>query len=135
MNGDGVIMNPLLREALASILRWIFNIAAGYLVALGIWEQGDSDKYVMAAAIACVTLIWGIWQKYHIRQKLVTALASPAPQSEQSVETVIKAGVKAHVSTPKSIQPFLKIHPDSPAAEVDKMNQKEDASNSSKQTH
>lgn len=82
-------MNPLLVEALGSVLRAALNIGAGWLVAHGIWASSDAEKYVGAAAIALITLGWSIWQKYGMRTKLVTAMAMPSGVSENQVKAVV----------------------------------------------
>lgn len=82
-------MNPLLVEAIGSILRAALNIGAGWLVAHNIWQSSDAEKYVGAAALALISLGWSIWQKYGMRSKLVTALAMPAGASENQAKAAI----------------------------------------------
>lgn len=83
-------MNPLLVEALGSIVRAALQVGAGWLVGHGIWSQSDAEKYVGALALALITLGWSIWQKHGMRSKLVTALALPAGASEQQVQAMVK---------------------------------------------
>lgn len=90
-------MNPLLIEALGSIVRAALNIGAGWLVAHGIWSSSDAEKYVGALAIALLTLGWSIWQKHGMRAKLVTAMAMPAGVSENQVQAAVS---DPHVLTP-----------------------------------
>lgn len=82
-------MNPLLQEALASILRWGLALFAGYLVKAGIWSSTDAQTYVGAGALAILALAWSLWQKYGSRLKLVTAMAAPRPVTEHQVEAMI----------------------------------------------
>lgn len=83
-------MNPLLVEAIGSILRAILNVGAGWLVAHGIWASSDAEKYVGAAALMLVSLGWSLWQHSGMRKKLVTAMAMPAGITEQQVQAVVK---------------------------------------------
>lgn len=104
-------MNPLLQQALGSIVRWLLTFAAGYLVQLGIWTEEDAMKYVGAAALALVALGWSLYQKYKSRLTLVTALATPGRASEAEVEQKIKAEKQKPVpalppvTTPKTVVP------------------------------
>lgn len=94
-------MNPMAQESIASVIRWVLAIGAGYLVKAGIWTEGDATGYVSAAALALVALGWSQYQAYVARQKLVTALATPTVMSERQLETRIASGVVASVTTPK----------------------------------
>lgn len=83
-------MNPLLVEAIGSIVRAVLNIVAGWLVAHGVWASSDAEKYVGAAALALISLGWSLWQKYGMRSKLVTAMALPSGMTENQVEAAVK---------------------------------------------
>lgn len=99
-------MNPLLREALESIVRSILKIGAGYLVAHGVWSQGDATSYVSAAALALVGFGWSYWSTYTSRLKLVTALTMPAGTTEAAVQNHIAAGAPVpSVTTPTAAVP------------------------------
>lgn len=101
-------MNPMLQEAIASILRHFLTIAAGYLVARGIWTQGSATSYVEAAALALISVGWAIWQKYETRQKLVTALAMTSNvKTEADIEKFIAQGESPSVTTPKTAHPIM----------------------------
>ena len=100
-------MNPMLQEALASILRWALAIGAGYLVQHGIWTQGDASSYVTAATMGLLALGWSLWQKYASRLKLLTALTMPAGTTEHAVEAKIATGVGVpSISTPAAAVPL-----------------------------
>lgn len=104
-------MNPLLAEALGSIVRHVLTAGTGYLVARGIWTQEAATSYVMAGSIAIVGLGWALYQKYVARTKLVTALASPAITTEAAVEQKIAQGEQAAVTTPKTDRPHIETKP------------------------
>jgi hypothetical protein len=101
-------LNPLLAEALASVVRSILKIGAGYLVARNVWTTDDATNYVGAAAVALVGLGWSYWTTYHSRLKLVTALAVSQPTTEAAVEKKIATGQPiASVTTPTTTVPIL----------------------------
>lgn len=100
-------MNPLVVEALGSIVRWALTFGGAYLVKVGIWSQADATTYVAGAAMALIALGWSIYQKYGARLKLVTALASPVQISEAQVEHKIAIGATPSVTTPKDVTPQL----------------------------
>lgn len=101
-------MNPLLVDALGSILRWLLALVAGHLVQRGIWTQADAATYVAAASVALLSLGWSLWSKYRSRLKLLTALASPVRTCEHALEQHIKSGAcLPSTSTPKSSIPAV----------------------------
>lgn len=91
-------MNPLLMEALGSIVRWLLAGAAGWLVQHGIWTSAQSQTYVMAAALAVLSLGWSLWQKYKSRVHFLTALQAPAGTSEDAVKTKVAQGLGVPLS-------------------------------------
>lgn len=101
------MINPLLSEAIASLLRSVLKIGAGYLVARGVWTAEDATAYVGAAALALVGFGWSYWTTYQSRRKLVTALASTQPISEQTLKMRIDSGAfpVPRVTTPASVVP------------------------------
>lgn len=104
-------MNPLAQEALASILRSLLKIAAGYLVARGIWTDEQAASYIAPAALALIGMGWSVWKTYTSRRKLVTALAMPSGSSENEVKALIANAnvVTPSVSQPKDVAPAALI--------------------------
>lgn len=88
-------MNPLLSEAIGSILRWALSIAAGLLVQQGIWSQAQAQTYVLAASMGALSLGWSLWAKYRARIKFLTALEAPAGATESSVTDKVANGMGA----------------------------------------
>lgn len=106
----GPLMNPLLTEALASIIRSILKIGAGYLVAHGVWSQGDATIYVMAAALGLVGLGWSYWTTYAQRQKLLVALTVRPGTTEQEITQRVATGVGIPpVTTPVNVVPTAAV--------------------------
>jgi len=83
-------MNPLLVEALGAIVRAGLNVCAGWFVAHGIWAANDAEKYVGSAALVVLSIGWSLFQKYGMRIKLLTALATPQTMSENEVQRMVK---------------------------------------------
>lgn len=100
-------MNPLVSEALGSVIRWALTGLFGLLVAKGIWTESQAAVYLTAAVGGVLTLGWSLWAKYSSRLKLVTALASPRPMSELEVERVVSANLAPPVALPKERVPYL----------------------------
>lgn len=92
-------MNPILQEALGSILRWLLALGAGYLVKAGIWTGSAAQTYVAAGAIGVLTLGWSLWQKYKGRVKFLTALTMAPGATENDVNAHISAGKASPVVT------------------------------------
>ena len=99
-------MNPMLAEALGSIVRAGLMVLAGFVVKAGIWDAGQAEVYAAAGALAVVGLGWSLWQKYKSRVKLLSALSMTDTTSEANLEVRIAAGATptVSVSTPKTTQ-------------------------------
>lgn len=102
-------MNPLVIEAIGSLLRAALNVGAGWLVAHGIWNSSDAEKYVGAIALALISLGWSLYQHYGMRSKLVTAMAMPSGVSENQVKAVVDDPNIAtpSVTLPKNVVPVM----------------------------
>ena len=74
-------MSPILQAALGSILRHFLTIAAGYLVAQGIWTEEEAMTYAAAAALGVLGLGWSIWQKSKAHALIEKALDMPQGSS------------------------------------------------------
>jgi hypothetical protein len=85
-------MSPLLQAALASILRAVLMLGAGWLVEHNVWTNGNADLYVTAAAMAIVSYGWALWTHYRARIKFLTALESPPGTTEKHIDTKISEG-------------------------------------------
>jgi hypothetical protein len=94
-------MPPIVQEAAGAIVRAALFILAGYLVKAGIWTEDEAARYVGAAALFVLTLGWSLWQKYKSRTKLVTALASPVPMTENQAAAKVSHGTTPSTLTPK----------------------------------
>lgn len=102
-------MNPLLKEALGSILRTLFAGAAGWFVSHGIWTQTQATSYVEALALVILALGWSFWAKYRSRIKFLTALTMTPGATESDVTAHIAAGSPVpSVSTPVGMVPVAK---------------------------
>lgn len=99
-------MNPLVQEALGSILRFGLAIGAEWLVEHGVWTQGNASIYVTAASLGILSLGWSFWSKYKSRIHLLTALTMPPGTTEAALRAQIKAGLPTPaVTTPKDSVP------------------------------
>lgn len=88
-------MSPLLSEALASILRSVLKVAAGYLVARGVWTADEATNYVAAVALVIIGLGWSYWTTRRSRIKFLTALEAPPGTTEATVDRKVSAGTGA----------------------------------------
>lgn len=98
-------MNPLVLEAVGAVVRWGLALLAGYLVDHRIWTAEQSERYVGAAALAVVPILWSLYRKYKNRLKLLAALSTPQVISESKLESNIKAFGAPAVTTPKDEVP------------------------------
>lgn len=85
-------MNPLLAQALGSIIRWALAFLAGTLVQAGIWTKDDAESYIAAAALAILGLGWSLWLHYRDRIKFLNALkAKPGTPESQILSPTLMA--------------------------------------------
>lgn len=97
-------MNPIIAEALGSIIRWALTLLVPIFVSSGIWTAEKSTEYIAAATLAILALGWSLYQKYSNRLTLLTALATPEPLTEEEAKR--KAAVAAPpVTTPVDAVP------------------------------
>ncbi len=98
-------MNPVIIEIIASFVRWVLANAASFLIARGIWSQADAGRYteflVSGITLGLISLALAVWSTFKKRQKLVTALSTPHPQTEEMLQNTISQGGAASVTTPK----------------------------------
>lgn len=88
-------MNPILQAALASVVRWLLAICAGWLVKAGIWTESDAANYVAAGALALIALGWSLWHKSAVRRRIDTALELPAGSTPEQLAARIEADKQA----------------------------------------
>jgi hypothetical protein len=87
-------MNPMVQAVVGSVVRWGLGLLAGHFMTTAI-SDGDI-KEVTGAIVAAIALGWSLYQKYHGRQVLVTALSS-GPMSEQTAKALVASPI---VETP-----------------------------------
>ena len=98
-------INPFLQQILGALVRTAIVWAATKFGA----EISNDDAVKLAAQITPVIAVvaWSVGQKYHGRQKLLTALASPVVMTEHEVEAKVSDAQSPtpSVLTPKSEVP------------------------------
>lgn len=102
-------MNPMLRDLLASIFRYLLGYAGVYLVTKGIITPEQSQAYInefsVGLTVAVAALAAGLWARFKSRQKLVTALAEPHATNEAAVQRRVAYGLAPSVLSPKNETP------------------------------
>jgi hypothetical protein len=94
-------MNPLFVAAVYQIIFAGLMFVAGFLVRWGVWSQEDAVKYMGGLALGLIGLGGMLWNKYKDRIKIVTALSSEKPMTENQLESQIAGGETAPANTPK----------------------------------
>ena len=96
-------MNPMVRDLLVSVFRYLLGYVGVWMVAKGIITADQSAAYInefsVGLAMAVIALGLGLWARFKSRQKLVTALSMPAT-SENVVKQEVKDGNAPSVLTP-----------------------------------
>lgn len=99
-------MNPLLSSFLGSLVRWLLSVAGGALLVRNSVISGtELDTYVAAAAIAAPALLWSLWEKYHSKLMLNTAVQSPATTVAAVKEQIRDTPAAENVQTAFAAKP------------------------------
>ena len=97
---------PFIQQLIGAFVRAAVVWAAGYLAAHGLTiSENQTTQFIAWVTPVIATLAWSIYQKYRGRQKLMTALVTPATQTEHQVEAAVSAGAAPSVLTPKNQVP------------------------------
>jgi hypothetical protein len=103
-------MNPMLRDLLASVFRYLLGYAGMWLVAKGVITSAQSDAYInefsVGLTVAVAAVAAGLWARFKSRQKLVTAMASPFAMTEADVTRRVAHGLASSVTTPTDEVPL-----------------------------
>lgn|ERR1017187_139179 len=99
-------MNPIYITVVGSLLRWLLAIGAGYLVKHGLLESTDVKHWIAGITMALLAIGWSVWQKYHSRVKMLTALTMPEGSTENQLNTQIVSKVTPSISTPVNEVPI-----------------------------
>lgn len=91
--------SELIKNMVASGVRWVLVLAGGILVKKGIISTDQSAIYVAQAApvviggaMTLVALGWSLWQKKHANTKVDVALALPITATRKTLEAKISEG-------------------------------------------
>ena len=103
-------MNPVLQQAILSILRWGLTLGAGWLTRHG-WADDNAPEYIGAAALAIFTVGWSVWQKYRAQVVTMTALAMPKGATPEDLHAVLAEHRTASANTPPDQVPVIRGKP------------------------
>ena len=107
-------MNPFVIELLTAVLRYVLVGVFGYLLAHHVITEDQQAKFldyftdakVLSYIVGgLVTVGLAVRSVLRARLKLLTALATPAATSEQTVTALVKGGAAPPVTTPKAEVP------------------------------
>jgi hypothetical protein len=100
---------PFVQQIVGVVVRVAVVFLAGWVAAHGgpTYTNDQIAKAVTEIVPVVAILLWSFYQKYHGRQKLLTALASNAGTSENHVEMLVSQGQAPSVMTPKHEAPTL----------------------------
>jgi hypothetical protein len=83
----------LLLSALSAAFRALLNVAAGWLVARGVWKADEATQYVTELAVVCATVsatvIWSVYNKYLSEKTLLAAIDAPPGTPPEAVRTAV----------------------------------------------
>ena len=100
-------MNPFLNEIFGAVIRTGVAFVLGWLASQMLITADQATDWTASLTGAILILLWSVWSKYKSRQKLLTAMASPAGVTEHRVEATVSAGDAPPVSVPKNVPPYL----------------------------
>jgi hypothetical protein len=112
-----MIDNPLVRQILATLIRYVLLFGAGYLVKEGIWTQEEADtaiaKLVDAVPIILAVAVagFGVYKTYLKQKAQVTAQALPAGATTEDVKAAMNSPNAPPASLPTDAPPRPMVAP------------------------
>lgn len=78
------------RQILATIIRWLLALVAGWLVSKGIFTQDQVDNWmpelVTGIVLALIPLLWSLWRGISHRVGFLVALDLPSGSTPSDVK-------------------------------------------------
>jgi len=92
-----VTMRQILKNSLASLIRFLLTIIGTYLVTKNVLPSGFNDalnrhagEIAMGLAAPLLAYGWSVWQKWHVNKKVDAALDAPKSTPRQDFELRLK---------------------------------------------
>jgi hypothetical protein len=112
MADQTTLLNPAVTRFITSIITRLLTMLGGILIAKG-WLTSEEVggitpaliEYIVGGILVLGTAAYGLIRNWTDQQKIVTALATTAPMTEDQLEAKIASGVAASVATPKTTVP------------------------------
>lgn len=80
----------LIKGIIGSLVRFALGGAVGYLVNKGLITEDQGTALIPAVILGVITVVWAIWRKYKIQQRISVALALPAGSSPETLDREVK---------------------------------------------
>jgi hypothetical protein len=104
--------NPLVKQMLSTVIRYVLLFVAGYLVKEGIWTPEEADTAVTKMVDALLPIIvamavagYGMYKTYLKQKAQVTAQALPAGATTEDVKVAMKQADAPPATLPADVQP------------------------------
>ncbi len=80
----------LIKGIIGSLVRFLFAGAVGWLVQRGIITGEQGETLIPALVLGAITIVWAIWRKYKIQQRIAVALDLRAGATPQELDAALK---------------------------------------------
>lgn len=80
----------LLKSVIASLIRHALTGIAGWFTYKGLLTADQTEGLIVAAITGAVAIIWALWNKYKIGEKIAVALALPSGATSEQLDKAVE---------------------------------------------
>lgn len=84
-------MENQIKSWVASIIRYILSGIVGGVAAKGLITEVQAEEVVVAVIAGVTTILWSLWRKYNVSEKIRLALALPGGATPIQLDDAVAA--------------------------------------------
>jgi hypothetical protein len=81
----------LIKGIIGSLVRFLFAGIVGGLVTAGVITAQQGELLIPAITLGVITVVWAIWRKYKIQERIALALSLPAGSDPERLEQAVQS--------------------------------------------
>lgn len=83
-------IDSFIKSLIGGVTRSLLGAPVGWLVAKGYITSSLGSQMIVTATATICLVIWSLWQKYHVNDKIEIALGLPQGTSRPVLEKVVE---------------------------------------------
>lgn len=80
----------LFKSVIASLVRHALTGIAGYFTYKGLLTNDQTEGLIVAAISGVIAIVWALWNKYKIGEKIAVALALPSGATPAQLDKAVE---------------------------------------------